>query len=50
MKVKMQITAQQMIQVVGSQKQTARYPIDGTRNRAKSIFPISSSTLQNSGT
>lgn len=35
--VKIQITTQQMIQVVGSQKQTARYPIDGTRNRAKSI-------------
>ncbi|MDY5072913.1 MAG: hypothetical protein SPE89_00965, partial [Fusicatenibacter saccharivorans] len=48
--VKIQITTQHMIQVVGSQKQTARYLIDGTRNRAKSIFPISSSTLQNSGT
>lgn len=35
--VKIQITTQQMIQVVGSQKQTARYLIDGTRNRAKSI-------------
>ena len=35
--VKIQITTQQMIQVVGSQKQPARYPIDGTRNRAKSI-------------
>ena len=27
--VKIQITTQQMIQVVGSQKQPARYPIDG---------------------
>ena len=35
--VKIQITTQRMIQVVGSQKQTARYLIDGTRNRAKSI-------------
>ena len=35
--VKIQITTQQMIQVVGSQKQTARYLIDGTRNSAKSI-------------
>ena len=35
--VKIQTTTQQMIQVVGSQKQPARYPIDGTRNRAKSI-------------